>query len=89
MIFRVLALVFLGAALVTGVSLGWDTVLGDALRRMNPRMMSSMQSGVESYLMRDLWAGVFEPIFSIPAWSGWVALAVIFFIVSALQPGRV
>ena len=89
MIFRVLALVFLGAALVTGFALGWGTQLGSALRRMNPGAMRSLQSGVEGYTLPDVWAGLFEPMLSIPAWSGWIVLAVIFFVVSALQPGRV
>lgn len=89
MIFRVLALVFLAAALITGMALGWGTQLGVALRRMNPGAMRSLQSGVEGYLMPDVWQALFEPVLSIPVWSGWIVLAVIFFIVSAMQPGRV
>lgn len=89
MIFRVLALVFFGASIVTGFSLGWSTQLGAALQRGTPGMMKSLQSGVQGYLMPDLWEAVFVPFFSIPAWSGWVVIGVIFFIASAMQPGKV
>jgi hypothetical protein len=89
MIFRVLALVFFGASIVTGFALGWGTDLGAALQRGVPGVMRGLENGVKGYLLPDAWDALFVPLFSIPAWSGWILLGVIFFIVSALQPAKV
>lgn len=88
MITRIIAILFIAAALVTGFALGWGHSLGAALYRLNAPALNSLQAAVQRYIHPDLWDALFVPMLNLPAWSGWAALGMIFVVISALRPGR-
>ncbi len=71
-----------------GVSLGWTLPLINVLARVNARTLEAVHDGVQ----RMLWCGrlgfAVLPVLSVPAWSAPAGLALVFFAITAMRPGR-
>lgn len=88
MFLRVMALVFFGAAIVTGFSIGWGTSVADALGAGSTSAVAALQSFIQTYTFRELWDGTFGLLLRLQAWLAWILLGIVFFIGSAIRMSR-
>ncbi len=88
MLLRVLGIVMFGGALVAGLFWGWDYSVGNAFYRNNAEAIGNVRTFVYRYTFPELWEAVIRPFFDMPLWLLMTIIGLIFFVTSALRPGR-
>lgn len=88
MVLKVVALLFLSAALLLALIFGYDWPFGAMVFSINASALNTLQAGIQRHVSAGLWDSLFVPLLSVPAWTAPAAIGVILVLIAALRPGR-
>lgn len=88
MILRLFGLLFGAAALVIGLFGGWGWPFGDMVSRVNHRGLAGLQDSASAILWSGAWDSLIDPVLRMPAWSIPTIIALVLFLIAAMQPAK-
>lgn len=88
MVLKVVALLFLSAALLVALIFGYEWPFGAMVFSINASALNTLQAGIQRHISPALWDSLFVPLLSVPAWTAPAAIGAILVLIAALRPGR-
>lgn len=88
MVLKVVALLFLSAALLVALIFGYEWSFGAMVFSINASALNTLQAGIQRHISPALWDSLFVPLLSVPAWTAPAAIGAILVLIAALRPGR-